>query len=146
METLEVSEKKVVKPKKKTEDDLDIRMKDLIKKAEQLANFLITRHKVRKDVDGALEYEDLKQSLKTKRGKRSMSKDIIETEDGEQEDIEDQDDKFERLTVQPALLKGGHLKGYQLVGLNWLISLFDIGINGKIFLSIFFCLSFWNFV
>ena len=83
METLEVSEKKQPKPKKIKEDDLDVRMKELIRKAEQLANFLITRHKVRKDVDGALEYEDLKQSFKTKRGKRSMSKDIIEEEDVE---------------------------------------------------------------
>ena len=53
METLEVSVVKPKKEKKKQEDDLDVRMKDLIKKAEQLANFLITRHKVKKDSDGA---------------------------------------------------------------------------------------------
>jgi SNF2 family DNA or RNA helicase len=43
--------------------------------------------------------------------------------------IED-DDHFDRLTVQPYLLAGGTLKPYQLIGLNWLISLYDIGING----------------
>lgn len=133
METLEVSEVKPKKEKKKVEDDLDVRMKDLIKKAEQLANFLITRHKVRKEGDGAYDFSDLKANLKTKRGKKSKGKDIITQLDDDCEDFENEGEQFERLTVQPALLKGGDLKGYQLTGLNWLISLFDIGINGKLF-------------
>ena len=35
-----------------------------------------------------------------------------------------------RLQVQPSYLKGGKLKDYQLTGLNWLISLYENGING----------------
>ena len=35
-----------------------------------------------------------------------------------------------RLTRQPSNIKGGTLKNYQLVGLNWLISLNEIGVNG----------------
>jgi SWI/SNF-related matrix-associated actin-dependent regulator of chromatin subfamily A member 5 len=31
---------------------------------------------------------------------------------------------FTRLTKQPSILKGGDLKFYQLVGLNWMISLY----------------------
>jgi SWI/SNF-related matrix-associated actin-dependent regulator of chromatin subfamily A member 5 len=31
---------------------------------------------------------------------------------------------FTRLTEQPTILKGGLLKYYQLVGLNWMISLY----------------------
>lgn len=35
-----------------------------------------------------------------------------------------------RLTKQPSLLVGGTLRDYQLEGLNWLINLYDTGING----------------
>ena len=32
--------------------------------------------------------------------------------------------------MQPSILKGGVLRDYQMIGLNWLISLYDNGING----------------
>ena len=35
-----------------------------------------------------------------------------------------------RLKSQPSILQGGILKDYQLAGLNWLISLYENGING----------------
>lgn len=35
-----------------------------------------------------------------------------------------------RLQVQPSILTGGTLREYQLQGLNWLIHLYDNGING----------------
>lgn len=35
-----------------------------------------------------------------------------------------------RLTVQPACIKFGKMRDYQLQGLNWLIHLYDNGING----------------
>lgn len=35
-----------------------------------------------------------------------------------------------RLTQQPSVIKGGAMRKYQLDGLNWLIHLFDNGING----------------
>lgn len=35
-----------------------------------------------------------------------------------------------RLEVQPSCLKGGQLRDYQLTSLNWLISLYETGING----------------
>jgi SWI/SNF-related matrix-associated actin-dependent regulator of chromatin subfamily A member 5 len=34
------------------------------------------------------------------------------------------------LTEQPSILQGGELKYYQLVGLNWIISLYESGISG----------------
>lgn len=43
---------------------------------------------------------------------------------------EDDNHEFIRLTRQPSLIKGGVLKDYQMIGLNWLISLYEIGING----------------
>ena len=35
-----------------------------------------------------------------------------------------------RLNVQPSVIKGGTMREYQLQGLNWLIHLYDNGING----------------
>ena len=35
-----------------------------------------------------------------------------------------------RLTVQPECIKFGKMRDYQLAGLNWMIRLFDHGING----------------
>jgi len=35
-----------------------------------------------------------------------------------------------RLTQQPSTLKGGKLKHYQLIGLNWMINLYENGVNG----------------
>lgn len=37
---------------------------------------------------------------------------------------------FERLTRQPANIKGGELRGYQLDGLNWLYKLHEAKLNG----------------
>ena len=34
------------------------------------------------------------------------------------------------MTTQPSILKNGKLREHQLVGLNWLVSLYEIGING----------------
>ena len=34
------------------------------------------------------------------------------------------------LRESPSYVKGGKLRDYQLFGLNWMISLFDNGING----------------
>ena len=34
------------------------------------------------------------------------------------------------MDTQPSVLKGGTLKPYQIVGLNWLISLNEMGVNG----------------
>lgn len=46
------------------------------------------------------------------------------------QDCTEEEEEVIRLTSQPSLLKGGTLKDYQLVGLNWLISLHELGING----------------
>lgn len=45
IETLEITPKK----KKKEKENIELRMKDLIKRAEQLASFLLTRHKLQRD-------------------------------------------------------------------------------------------------
>lgn len=39
-------------------------------------------------------------------------------------------DGIPRLVIQPAVIKNGVLKDYQLDGLNWLIRLYELNING----------------
>jgi hypothetical protein len=39
-------------------------------------------------------------------------------------DEDDEETTFTRLTEQPSIMKGGELKYYQLVALNWMISLY----------------------
>ncbi|KAG2500855.1 hypothetical protein HYH03_001616 [Edaphochlamys debaryana] len=55
-------------------------------------------------------------------------------EDEDAELLKDEDDggmaAGHRLQVQPSILTGGTLREYQMQGLNWLIHLYDNGING----------------
>ena len=43
---------------------------------------------------------------------------------------EESDESITTLTESPAYIKGGKMREYQLHGLNWMISLFENGING----------------
>lgn len=54
----------------------------------------------------------------------------MEEKSEEGSDQENDSGMLTRLTVQPSMLKGGQLREYQLDGLNWMISLFETGING----------------
>ena len=55
-------------------------------------------------------------------------------EDEDAELLRDEDDgglnAGHRVQVQPSILTGGTLREYQMQGLNWLIHLYDNGING----------------
>lgn len=42
----------------------------------------------------------------------------------------DEDDFVTRLVTQPDCIKGGTMRPYQIEGLNWLISLYNTGVNG----------------
>lgn len=56
-----------------------------------------------------------------------------EDEDAEllaDEETEGETARGHRLTVQPSVIKFGTMREYQLQGLNWLIHLYDNGING----------------
>lgn len=55
-----------------------------------------------------------------------------EAEDAELLADEDEDGtaRGHRLTVQPSVIKNGTMREYQVQGLNWLIHLYDNGING----------------
>ena len=71
---------------------------------------------------------------------RKGKRDRHNQEDEEAEDAEllaDEEDEGEgatgrghRLSVQPSVIKGGLMREYQIQGLNWLVHLYDNGING----------------
>lgn len=47
-----------------------------------------------------------------------------------QDEEEDGEAAGHRLVVQPSIIVGGKMRDYQMQGLNWLIHLYDNGING----------------
>ncbi|EEH54836.1 SNF2 super family [Micromonas pusilla CCMP1545] len=55
-----------------------------------------------------------------------------QAEDAEDAELVEQAEEYHavRLTVQPECIKFGKMREYQLAGLNWMIRLFDHGING----------------
>ena len=46
------------------------------------------------------------------------------------ESLSSEDDSVTHLTSQPQCIVGGTMRPYQLEGLNWLIALYNTGING----------------
>eukprot|EP00879_Flechtneria_rotunda_P001459 GHRR01001613.1.p1 GENE.GHRR01001613.1~~GHRR01001613.1.p1 ORF type:complete len:1090 (+),score=452.35 GHRR01001613.1:198-3467(+) len=72
------------------------------------------------------------QQQKGKKG-RARGRHAHDEDDEDAELLRDEDDAgnhIHRLQVQPSILTGGTLREYQLQGLNWLIHLYDNGING----------------
>jgi len=65
-----------------------------------------------------------------KKGKKARKETIDETE--EDKEMVENEEQFHgtRLTVQPSCIKFGTMRQYQIEGLNWMIKLFDQGING----------------
>eukprot|EP00775_Hariotina_reticulata_P010968 gene10968-11123_t len=70
---------------------------------------------------------------KTKKG-RGRGRHAHDEDDEDAELLRDEEGEaaaqVHRLQVQPSILTGGTLREYQLQGLNWLIHLYDNGING----------------
>lgn len=65
------------------------------------------------------------------KGKRGKNKSHAAEESEDAELVEHAEDyQAVRLTVQPSCIKFGKMREYQLAGLNWMIRLFDHGING----------------
>ena len=69
-------------------------------------------------------------AAKEKKGKKARKETI--DEDEEDKEMVENEDHFHgtRLTVQPSCIKFGTMRQYQIEGLNWMIKLFDQGING----------------
>jgi SWI/SNF-related matrix-associated actin-dependent regulator of chromatin subfamily A member 5 len=100
------------------------RLKFLLNQTEIFAHFLVGNKQKTEIAQG-------KKDSKTKR-KGNLRKEnihLIKTiqEDGDEELEAPQ---VTRLYYQPSILTGGKLTDYQLDGLNWLISLYETGLNG----------------
>jgi hypothetical protein len=64
------------------------------------------------------------------RGRHARDEDDEDAELLRDEEADGGASQVHRLQVQPSILTGGTLREYQLQGLNWLIHLYDNGING----------------
>ena len=103
------------------------RLKFLIKQTEIFAHFLIGG-----------KAEDNSKNKKSEKGSKRKSishanktnADIELIDDEDSDDIYEQEKTITRLYSQPSILVGGKLTNYQLDGLNWIISLYERGLNG----------------
>ena len=103
------------------------RLKFLIKQTEIFAHFLIGG-----------KTEDNSKNKKSEKGSKRKSishanktnTDIELIDDEDNDDIYEQEKTITRLYSQPSILVGGKLTNYQLDGLNWIISLYERGLNG----------------
>ena len=103
------------------------RLKFLIKQTEILVHFLIGG-----------KAEDNSKNKKSEKGSKRKSishanktnADIELIDDEDNDDIYEQEKTITRLYSQPSILVGGKLTNYQLDGLNWIISLYERGLNG----------------
>lgn len=71
-----------------------------------------------------------KAKKKRGRGRHARDEDDEDAELLQDEENDGGSNQVHRLQVQPSILTGGTLREYQLQGLNWLIHLYDNGING----------------
>ncbi len=114
-----------------TAGDKQERLKQLLRQTELFTQFLLQNSGSRKGLElKAIEAKQQKDTIggKTSVGRRHLKK--TAKAHIEEDDNSDQDQILTRLDAQPSLLKGGLLRDYQLDGLNWLIGLYETGING----------------
>eukprot|EP00882_Tetradesmus_deserticola_P006354 GHRQ01006683.1.p1 GENE.GHRQ01006683.1~~GHRQ01006683.1.p1 ORF type:complete len:231 (+),score=98.42 GHRQ01006683.1:287-979(+) len=71
-----------------------------------------------------------KAAKKRGRGRHARDEDDEDAELLRDEEADGGPSQVHRLQAQPSILTGGTLREYQLQGLNWLIHLYDNGING----------------
>jgi len=104
------------------------RLKFLLKQTEIFAHFLI---------GGKAEEKSGRKgnTTGTKRNKSATNNNVEELKllkknNDEDNELENMDKEITRLFCQPSILTGGKLTHYQLDGLNWIISLYERGLNG----------------
>ena len=107
------------------------RLKFLLKQTEIFAHFLVGN----KNTNEEKEVKDTKSKAIRKRNMNPTKKENINLlkslkEMESKDDMEFESPQITRLYFQPSILTGGKLTDYQLDGLNWLISLYETGLNG----------------
>ena len=103
------------------------RLKFLIKQTEIFAHFLIGGKTEDNSKNKKSEKGSKRKSI-SHANKTNADIELIDEEDND--DIYEQEKTITRLYSQPSILVGGKLTNYQLDGLNWIISLYERGLNG----------------
>ena len=104
------------------------RLKFLLHQTEIFSHFLIGGGK--NDQDSKTKTISNKRKRKNSEGDQNVDdlKILQQKNNLDEEELENK--PITRLFFQPSILSGGKLTNYQLDGLNWLISLYDRGLNG----------------
>ena len=115
---------------KSVEKGREERFKFLIAQTEIFAHFLINNK-----IEGNSQKNKKNSTKRSKSKKNEKNENMNELELLQQKNNIDENDMKEkkqitRLYYQPSILTGGKLTYYQLDGLNWLISLYERGLNG----------------
>lgn len=103
------------------------RLKFLLNQTEIFAHFLVG-HTTNVDNEKDKKGSKAKRKGNVKKENINLIKSI--KENVEVEDVEMEAPQVTRLYYQPSILTGGKLTSYQLDGLNWLVSLYETGLNG----------------
>lgn len=116
------------------------RLQDLIKQTEIFTHFILSQQKGNQDgkQDANMQRMALQHLKQGKEGsvallgkaRRKTTKSKFSGDGPSNEDEVDDDLVLTRLSEQPSILQGGKLRDYQLDSLNWLIGLYETGING----------------
>ena len=106
------------------------RLKFLLKQTEIFAHFLVGNKNTteEKNDNNKSKVARKRNTNTTKKENINLLKSLKEMEAGD--DMEFESPHITRLYFQPSILTGGKLTDYQLDGLNWLISLYETGLNG----------------
>jgi SWI/SNF-related matrix-associated actin-dependent regulator of chromatin subfamily A member 5 len=112
------------------------RLKFLLRQTEIFAHFLVgNKHLTVNEENTANNKSKGKTGSRkrnissTKKENLSILKSIQESND-DLDDLEFESPQITRLLFQPSTLTGGKLTEYQINGLNWLINLYETGLNG----------------
>lgn len=109
------------------------RLKFLLKQTEIFAHFLVGHKNSNEEKNESNNNIKSKAARKrntnpTKKENMTLLKSLKEIEAGDEMEFESP--QITRLYFQPSILTGGKLTDYQMDGLNWLISLYETGLNG----------------
>jgi SWI/SNF-related matrix-associated actin-dependent regulator of chromatin subfamily A member 5 len=96
---------------------MDKRLQYLIAQSEIFAHFLVSR-----DDDNTSSKKKAEKSGRTRLSEDAEDKQLLKIAQGAS--------RVTRLQQQPKCICFGHMRSYQVEGLNWLIKLYDNGING----------------
>ena len=94
----------------------------LERQAEVFAQFMSTEDSSSSSSSASAKGKGKKKSGRTRKSEEEEDKEMLEAEL--------RGTRLTRLTVQPGCIKGGTMRAYQIEGLNWLVNLYEQGING----------------